>query len=208
MVTWLEQIESATTKMGSFINELLDLAQMQAGRPLDLERQPTDLVALTAQVAAQVQHTTSRHTIRVRAHVPELVGHWDPLRLERALANLLTNAVKYSPDGGEIEVEVGLGQGQEQGQEHEGSEVAVWSVRDHGVGIPAADLPHIFERFRRGSNVAGQIGGTGLGLSSARQIVEQHGGTISVHSEEGKGSTFTVRLPLEADAAARDDNPS
>ena len=210
MVMWLEQIESATTKMESFINELLDLAQVQAGRPLDLERQPTDLVALTAQVAAQVQHTTSRHTKKMHTHVPALIGHWDPLRIERVLTNLLINAVKYSPDGGEIEIEVGLGLGlgQEQGQEHEGSEVAVWSVRDHGVGIPAADLPHIFERFRRGSNVAGQIGGTGLGLTSARRIVEQHGGTISVHSEEGKGSTFTVRLPLQVDAGARDDNPS
>jgi PAS domain S-box-containing protein len=189
---WLGQIESATDKMNAFINELLDLAQVQAGRPLDLERRPTDLVALTIQVVAQVRPTTNRHTIEVYTDVPELVGHWDPLRIERVLTNLLTNAVKYSPDGGAVEVRVG----REQGAGDMGRERAVWSVRDYGIGIPATDLPHIFERFHRGSNVAGHIGGTGLGLASARHIVEQHGGTILVHSQEGKGSTFTVYLPL------------
>jgi signal transduction histidine kinase len=73
---------------------------------------------------------------------------------------------------------------------------AVLAVRDEGVGIPAADLPHIFERFRRGSNVLGRVEGTGIGLASARAIVEQHGGSIAVESVEGEGSTFTVRLPL------------
>jgi signal transduction histidine kinase len=72
---------------------------------------------------------------------------------------------------------------------------AVLSVEDNGVGIPAADLPHIFERFWRGSNVGGTVG-AGIGLAGARQIVEQHGGTIAVASTEGKGSTVTVRLPL------------
>jgi signal transduction histidine kinase len=70
------------------------------------------------------------------------------------------------------------------------------AVRDQGMGIPAADLPHIFERFHRGSNVVGRIAGTDIGLATARQIVEQHGGTITVESQPGTGSTFTVRLPL------------
>jgi len=70
------------------------------------------------------------------------------------------------------------------------------TVLDHGIGIPASDLPLLFERFRRGSNVEGQIRGSGLGLASSKQIVEQHGGTITVDTEEGRGSTFTVRLPL------------
>jgi len=73
---------------------------------------------------------------------------------------------------------------------------AVLAVRDRGLGIPPADLPHLFERFHRGGNVVGRIAGTGIGLVSARQIVEQHGGTIAVQSELGKGSTFTIRLPL------------
>jgi signal transduction histidine kinase len=73
---------------------------------------------------------------------------------------------------------------------------AVLTVRDQGVGIPAVDLPHIFQRFQRASNVVGRIRGTGVGLATARQLVEQHGGAIGVASQEGRGATFTVRLPL------------
>jgi len=73
--------------------------------------------------------------------------------------------------------------------------VAVLAVRDFGLGIPAADLPYIFERFRRGANVAGRVGGTGIGLAGVRTFVESHGGTVTVESEEGVGSTITVRLP-------------
>jgi signal transduction histidine kinase len=78
---------------------------------------------------------------------------------------------------------------------------AVLAIRDPGLGVPEADLPHIFERFRRGSNVTGRIGGTGIGLAGVRALVESHGGTISVESVEGEGSTFTVELPLGRDAA-------
>jgi signal transduction histidine kinase len=105
------------------------------------------------------------------------------------LGNLLSNAIKYSPEGGDISVEVT----QEEGP---AGAWAVVVVRDQGLGIPAADLPHILERFQRAGNVIGRISGSGVGLASARQIVEQHGGTIAVASEERRGSTFTVRLPL------------
>jgi signal transduction histidine kinase len=116
--------------------------------------------------------------------VDSLVGEWDGQRLRRVLDNLLSNAVKYSPDGGEIVVQLAREE-----------DWAVLLVSDQGLGIPADDLPHIFERFRRARN-ATEIVGTGLGLSGARQLVEQHGGTIVVHSQEGAGSTFTIRLPL------------
>jgi len=79
---------------------------------------------------------------------------------------------------------------------HRDASWGVLSVEDYGIGIPAADQPRIFERYRRGSNVAGRIAGWGLGLSGARGIVEQHGGTITVQSTEGEGSTFVIRLPL------------
>jgi signal transduction histidine kinase len=72
----------------------------------------------------------------------------------------------------------------------------VLAVRDSGFGIPSADLPYIFERFRRGANVAGRVGGTGIGLAGVRTFVESHGGTVSVNTTEGVGSTFTVRLPV------------
>jgi signal transduction histidine kinase len=113
-----------------------------------------------------------------------VIGDWDGPRLRRVLDNLLSNAIKYSPAGGEVVVTLAAD-----------GDSAVLRVRDQGLGIPAEDLPHIFERFRRARNAA-EIVGTGLGLSGARQLVEQHGGTIQVESQEGAGSTFTVRLPL------------
>ena len=79
------------------------------------------------------------------------------------------------------------------------------TVRDEGVGIPAADLPHVFERYRRGSNVGNRTRGAGIGLAGVRQIVEQHGGTVSVESQEGRGSTFVIALPLEVSAQQLDE---
>ncbi|HKC72796.1 MAG TPA: sensor histidine kinase, partial [Chloroflexota bacterium] len=111
----------------------------------------------------------------------------------RVVGNLLSNALKYSPAESAIWVRLS----QEDGAA--GPE-AVLVVRDEGIGIPAADLAHIFDRFARAGNVVGHFQGTGIGLASARGIVEQHGGTIAVGSTEGVGSTFTVRLPL-ADSA-------
>jgi signal transduction histidine kinase len=121
----------------------------------------------------------------------ELVGVWDPARLGRVLDNLLSNAVKYSPAGGKVTVSVAR-------EQQAGNNWAVMRVRDQGVGIPAADQPHIFERFRRGANVVGRIAGTGIGLAGASQIVQQHGGSIEVSSQESRGSTFIVRLPLQS----------
>jgi PAS domain S-box-containing protein len=186
----LALIETAVTKMGGWIDELLDVARLEAGRPLELRPEPTDLVALAWQAAAEQQRTTERHRIRVECSERELVGVWDPARLGRVLDNLLSNAVKYSPAGGEVSVSLG------REQQQSGESWAVVQVRDQGVGIPAADQPHIFERFRRGANVVGRIAGTGIGLAGAYQIVQQHGGTIEVSSQERQGSTFTVRLPL------------
>ena len=133
----------------------------------------------------QIRPQAPRHSIRVEV-AEDLLAEVDPTRIARAVANLLGNAIKYSPAGGEIAVTL-----------TREDDSAVLAVRDQGIGIPAADLPRIFERFHRGSNVAGQIAGAGIGLAGARQIVEQHGGAITVESREGAGSTFTVRLPLE-----------
>jgi len=128
----------------------------------------------------------TRHTIVLESLSDEIIGEWDVVRVERAIANLLVNAVKYSPSGGQITLRA-----------WRDGDLACFAVSDEGMGIPERDVPHIFERFHRGRNVIGSIGGTGIGLSAARQIVEQHGGTIAVDSREGVGSTFTVRLPLQ-----------
>jgi PAS domain S-box-containing protein len=185
----LTTVESASGRMEAMIGELLDSTRLEAGEPLTLERCPTDLVALARRAITDYQQATERHTLRLEAALPELVGEWDGQRLLRVLGNLLSNAVKYSPDGGEVTVRLT--------REGDGPAArAVFSVLDSGLGIPAADLPFVFERFRRASNVADRITGTGIGLAGAKQIVEQHGGSITVASTEGDGSTFTVRLPL------------
>jgi signal transduction histidine kinase len=110
---------------------------------------------------------------------------WDENRLERVLHNLLDNAQKYSPNEGEITITL---------KQEDNS--ALIEVSDSGIGIPLDDQEHIFDWFRRGANIASVAPGTGVGLAGARQIVEQHGGTITVRSRVGRGSTFVVRLPL------------
>lgn len=192
LVNGLEQINLAVTRMNRLINELLDVSRARMGRPIELNRARTDIVALLRRVAAESEQANGRYHIWVEATVPELYGMWDTDRLERALGNLLSNAIKYSPAGGEITVTVRT----------EGDENDYWAVvavRDRGLGIPSADLPHVFERFYRARNV-GHMQGTGIGLAGVLQIVEQHGGTVSVESEEGVGSNFTVRLPASAPA--------
>jgi PAS domain S-box-containing protein len=190
----LQRIDATITRMTRLIDSLLDMTRVQMGQPLPLDRRPLDLVALARQVVAEQQHSTERHQLRLDVAVPKLVGVWDAARLERLLENLLNNAIKYSPEGGDITLTV-------RPEAEAGEPWAVLVVQDRGLGIPAADLPHIFERFQRGRNVEGQIAGTGIGLAAVRQLVEQHGGRVTVNSHEGRGTTFTVRLPLTLDLA-------
>lgn len=241
----LSRINTAATQMGTLVNELLDVARLQMGSSLELDRRPTDLVALAQQAVAAHQHATEQHRLQLRTGDPQLVGHWDAARLERVLTNLISNAIKYSPKGGDITVTVaraapsahdlvmdterpnqsphqperggqvsraGAGRGTdgapagtrategsstaEAGEAGSAGTWAVLAVQDQGLGIPVEDLSRVFERFQRAGNVVGQIPGSGIGLATTRRIIEQHGGTIAVQSREGKGSTFTVRLPL------------
>ena len=184
----LEGIDSAAARMSRQIDELTDVMRLRGGQEIELHREPTDLMALVRQTVEAHDPSTERHTIRLESAVDELVGVWDGPRLERVLDNLIGNAIKYSPKGGVITVRISReGSGK--------SEQAILSVEDPGVGIPAADLPLVFERYRRGANVV-NVAGSGIGLAGARRIVELHGGTIAAHSVEGQGSVFTVRLPM------------
>ncbi len=185
----IDRIETSTVQAVELIDELLDLTRLQMGRPIELVRGRTDLTRLVTQLAEQQAATSRFHRILVKANGRQLVGHLDEMRVGRVLSNLLNNAIKYSPDNSEIVISVDAAP--------DNPEWAEIRVQDHGIGIPKEDLPRLFERFRRGSNVEGQIRGTGLGLASSKQIVEQHGGSIEVESVEGEGSTFIVRLPLE-----------
>ncbi len=177
--------------MAIMLNELVDLARLQADQALELRREPTDLVTLVQQCVEDQRLVAPTRDIRFEIRPPALVGEWDPARLSRVVANLLGNAVKYSPESGAIQVELAR-----EGPAADREACAVLIVRDHGIGIPAAELPHIFDRFWRGTKVADQIAGTGLGLAIVQRIVEQHDGAITVESREGHGSTFEVRLPL------------
>ena len=112
----------------------------------------------------------------------------DRARITRVIDNLLENAAKYSP--AEQPVEVNLAP-----ETRDGKRYAALTVRDYGIGIPAADLPHIWDQYHRAANV-GTVPGEGLGLASARQLVLAHGGSLEAHSEEGIGSVFTLLLPL------------
>ncbi len=187
----VEKIGAAATALQTQIDELLDTARPEDSRALAPHYGSVDLVALAEEVVAQYQETTERHRIRVEAAVPKLVATVDAGRAARMLANLLSNAIKFSPGGGEIRVEAGA-------EEDGDGRWAVLVVRDEGIGIPARDLPHIFDRFHRASNVIGRIPGTGLGLTSARQIVEQYEGRVDVVSIEGQGTEVTVRFPLRS----------
>lgn len=185
----LALIEGSAAQLNAQIEELLDLTRIDGGRPLNLNRAPTDLAALVRSAVIAAQSTTRMHQLKIDiVDGTELTCDCDNLRIARVMANLLTNAVKYSPDGGVITIVL-------QRETDANGDMAVVAVTDQGVGIPAADLPYIFERFHRAGNVSGRIRGTGLGLTSARQIAEQHGGRISVTSTQGSGSTFVLYLP-------------
>ncbi|HUX85470.1 MAG TPA: ATP-binding protein [Chloroflexota bacterium] len=183
-----DRVEVNVRRMTAQIDELIDVGQLQTGQGIRLVKEPVDLVPLIKDMAREYQERTRRHCIKVDTSVESLVGAWDAGRLERVFGNLLSNAVKYSFHGGDISVRLA-------DEERAGQKWAVVAVQDHGLGIPAADLPRMFTWFHRGANVADSVAGAGIGLAGSRQIVERHGGTIEVESQEGRGSTFTVRLP-------------
>ena len=153
----LQGIDLATDRLVDLAEDLLDVTRVQAGR-LELQREPTDLVALARRVLARRQLTTERHTLTLVTTLPHLVVHADPRRMEQVLSNLIGNAIMYSPEGGAIEVTIGA--------EYETRE-ALLSVRDQGIGIPLHEQAQIFGRFARASNAqAYGIRGTGLGSIS------------------------------------------
>lgn len=187
-------IETSATRMLALVNDLLEVTRSQPGTTSAPDLQPRDLVALTHHVIDAI-HVPDAHQI-VFTRPAALIVPVDGDRITRVVENLLSNALKYSPEGGVVTVSVAR-------EERDGMGWAVLSVHDEGLGIPAADLPRLFERFHRGANVVGRIEGTGVGLASARQIVDIHSGTIEVQSTEGVDSTFTVRLPLDQGAVPR-----
>ena len=181
-------IESSVVKMTGMIEDLLGVAKVQAGQKIELDMHPVQFTSLVQQVCIEQQETTRRHHIALQVPEQAIKVQGDAGRLERVLVNLIGNAIKYNPEGGNITVKLAR-------EEEQGYLWAVLNIEDQGIGIPADELPHIFEPFHRASNVAGRIAGTGIGLASVAQVLTEHGGTISVKSTEGRGSCFTVRIP-------------
>ncbi len=178
----IEAIVAQADQLRRLIDDLLLASQIEADR-LDLRVAETDLAAEARDAADAAR--AGRPALRVVAPLEPVVVLADRQRLRQVLANLLTNAIKYSPDGSEVVLGVARADGE------------AWvTVTDHGVGIQAEALPHVFDRFFRAEGAAERAQGLGLGLYITRRIVEAHGGTIRAESELGRGSTFTVALPL------------
>jgi two-component system sensor histidine kinase KdpD len=183
---FLEIIDSEADRLRELIENLLDMSRLEAG-VLRIEREPTRLRSLTMEVVRKVQLSAPRHALSVEWPADDPVVAGDGRRIFQVLQNLLTNAVKYSPDGGAISVVARC-------ERHD----LVVSVHDEGLGMPASELDRIFDRFHRvGGEVARHIGGTGLGLAICKGLVDAHGGRIWAESEgEGRGSVFNFTLTL------------
>ncbi|WNG23336.1 response regulator [Cystobacter fuscus] len=178
-------------RMTKLVSDLLDVSRLLTGR-LSLEEEEFDLVPLLRTACERLQMLTSEHSLLL--DVPEWLPMWgDPGRIEQVVTNLVSNAVRYSPQGGTVRLRAWV----------EGGELAL-GVSDEGVGIPAEKLALIFERF--GQAHGARYGGLGLGLTISQGIVSQHGGRIWAESSgiEGEGSTFQVRLPLHSSEADRE----
>jgi signal transduction histidine kinase len=174
-----------TRHLSRLVEDLRTLSLADAGE-LTLNRMPTQAAWLLEQAAVRHAVGAEQRGISLRVEASAQAGSVtvDPERMAQVFDNLILNAFRYTPEGGEVILEAGPAQ-----------ENVVFRVRDNGSGIAAEDLPHIFNRFYRADKSRQQNGESGLGLAIARSIVEAHGGSIAVESQLGQGSTFTLTLP-------------
>ncbi|HOG48463.1 MAG TPA: ATP-binding protein, partial [Anaerolineae bacterium] len=179
-----ESIDRQAERLSILANQLLDLTELESGQ-LTLRRRETELVALVRRLVATMQAATTRHTLTLHAPA-SLSANVDPERLRLVLYNLLDNAIKYSPQGGPVEVELST---------PDAATVRI-AVRDHGPGIPPEQRPQLFTRFFK-AGVERPAGGLGLGLYIGQRIVALHGGTLSAEFPADGGSRFVVQLPGE-----------
>jgi signal transduction histidine kinase/CheY-like chemotaxis protein len=180
---WIENIHRSGQHLLGLINDVLDLAKVEAGR-LDLNPEEIDLAAAVAESIAGVRPLAQRKALAVESDVEPAIVSADRGRLRQMLYNLLSNAIKFTDLGGQITVRASRA----------GDDVRV-SVADTGVGISVADQAHVFEEFRQVGDPSARQPGTGLGLALTRRLVEAHGGRIELESTPGRGSIFTIVLP-------------
>lgn len=193
MPPWLSDgirtIDQQAERLTLLIGKLFDVSRLDQGK-LATERTSTDLAELAQKLVAAFSGRTKKHTIVLTAD-PDLIADVDPIGIEQVLSNLIDNAIKYSPDGGEIDVEVC----------RLDDNLARLAVRDRGIGIAPEKRDSIFKRFYQ-AHAEDHRSGLGLGLYIARQIVELHGGDIKVEFPEGGGTRFIIKLPIHAQVMA------
>lgn len=182
----LDSIRDEADRLTRMVGDLLLLAQAESGK-IPLSMNPVEVDSLVLEVFQEMRVLSQGKVTLKLTEIDQVQVHGDRDRLKQVFLNLISNAIHYTPQGGEVIVSMG-----------KVDEEVYVTVRDTGPGIPAEDLPHIFERFYRGekSRTRSKASGFGLGLSIAYWIVEHHGGKITVESEPGHGTTFRVNLPV------------
>jgi signal transduction histidine kinase len=186
---YLTDILESGRHLLSLINDILDLSKIEAGR-IELEPADFDLLGAVDNALTLVRERAHRHGITLLRNVDERLGmiRADERKVKQVLLNLLSNALKFTPEGGQIDVRASVQDG-----------AAEISVTDNGVGIALEDQVAVFEEFRQVGAAARKVEGTGLGLAISRKFIELHGGKIWVTSELGAGAVFTFTLPLMID---------
>ncbi|HEY0788288.1 MAG TPA: GAF domain-containing sensor histidine kinase, partial [Thermoanaerobaculia bacterium] len=190
----LRVVRTEAKKIQRFAEDLLEVSRIGGGK-FTIQPQETDLAEITSRVVQRYADTSEQHVLlTLEQRLPKVFC--DPVRIGQVVENLVSNAVKYSPPSGRIEVSLAS----------QGDRV-VLTVRDEGIGIPEPKIPLIFERFYRVEEAGTTVKGTGLGLFITREIVRMHGGAIRAESKVGEGSTFTVELPVQGPEQAPDSTP-
>lgn len=185
---FLEIINKEAGDLADIINNLLDVSSIESGRGFKITKVPTDIRGIILENIDLFKHQIDKHTFKVNLPDDLVKIEADKDKINQVIENLISNAVKFSPEGGEIRVSVE--------ETNDGVKII---VTDKGMGISKKDLPHVFERFYRGENASSEaIGGTGLGLAIAKYIIESHKGKIWAESKPGKGSTFSFTLPTKS----------
>lgn len=179
-----EACQRTAQRMRKLIGLLLELARLDAGQE-PMRRDPCDLSQVARECLDLTRPLAEKRSIQLHTDLPETLCHGDADRLAQVITNLLTNAIDYNHDGGEVRIST-----------HRHNGTATLTVTNTGPGIPEPDLPHIFDRFHRADKARSSNGHSGLGLAIAKAIVLAHSGTIEAQSEQGKGSTFTVNVPV------------
>lgn len=182
---FIQRVEASVQNITSLINDLLELGRIEAG--FDARKEIVPFSTIVRFTVESMQNKATEKDQTLKTDIPEGLPHvlGNPVRLRQLVANLLENAISFTPNGGEISVRVDAEDGQ-----------VILQIHDNGMGIPPTDQPYIFDKFYRASNVLPESPGVGLGLSIVKSIVESHRGRIWVESSVGQGSTFTVVLPV------------